>query len=174
MGLLALLRLRVHFRKAFRLHVGSGVKYTHQVLCTEAFAFFVNHVGHTVGINKQTASWCQVEVASCLEAKQKICGKQTKYLFRKAASEKVPLLDAGRKKLGFPVPVRVWLQQEPWTKHVKEVFHEAPASRYFDTDQLMKYVDAHIMGKADNSRKIWTVYSFIQWYDTYFAGTGAN
>ena len=108
------------------------------------------------------------EVASCLEAEQKVSGKQTKYLFRKAALEKVPFTDAVRKKLGFPVPVRVWLKQESWAAHVKEAFQEAPGSRYFDTDLLMKYMDAHMTGKADNSRKIWTVYSFIQWYGVYF------
>ena len=108
------------------------------------------------------------DVASCLGTEQKICGKQTKYLFRKVASGKVPLVDADRKKLGFPVPIRVWLRQEPWAAHVKEVFQEAPGSRYFDTDQLMKYMNAHIAGKADNSRKIWTIYSFIQWYTAYF------
>ena len=80
----------------------------------------------------------------------------------------VPFTDAVRKKLGFPVPVRVWLRQEPWAAHVKEVFQEAPGSRFFDTDLLMKYMDAHISGKADNARKIWTIYSFIQWYGVYF------
>ena len=109
------------------------------------------------------------EVASRLEADQKICGKQTKYLLRKAAAQKVPIMDAGRKKLGFPVPIRIWLKQETWAAHVKEVFREAPGSRYFDTDQLMKYMNAHIKGKADNSRKIWAVYSFLQWYGAYFS-----
>ena len=108
------------------------------------------------------------EAALCLEAEQKVYGKQTKYLFRQAASEKVPRMDADRKKLGFPIPVRVWLRQEPWASHVKEVFQDAPGAQYFDTDRLMEYLNEHMEGRADNSRKIWTVYSFIEWYGAYF------
>ena len=41
----------------------------------------------------------------------------------------------------------------------------------------MKLLDDHRSGKADNSRRIWTVYMFLVWYKVYFeenAGIGAQ
>ena len=32
----------------------------------------------------------------------------------------------------------------------------------------MKLLDRHKAGKADNSRRIWTVYMFLVWYGVYF------
>ena len=54
---------------------------------------------------------------------------------------------------------------------VKEKFTGEVANTYFDTDRLVKLLDQHKEGKADNSRKIWTVYTFLVWYDQYFAET---
>lgn len=109
------------------------------------------------------------KTASALTSSQKISGAQTKYLFRKVASQKIPVTDANRKKLGFPVPIRLWLRQEEWISKVRKEFREAPGSGYFHTNMLMKLIDEHARGKADHSRKIWTVYSFLQWYKGYFA-----
>ena len=35
----------------------------------------------------------------------------------------------------------------------------------------MQYLDEHKEGKADNSRKIWTVYMFLVWYEDFFGNT---
>ena len=42
------------------------------------------------------------------------------------------------------------------------------AEKYFDTKKLIKLLDIHKSGKKDLSRKIWTVYTFIVWYNQYF------
>ena len=34
--------------------------------------------------------------------------------------------------------------------------------------EIVKYLDDHKEGKADNSRKIWTIYMFLVWYEEYF------
>ena len=36
----------------------------------------------------------------------------------------------------------------------------------------MKLLDDHRDGKADNSRKIWTVFTFLVWYRVYFEKNG--
>jgi len=33
---------------------------------------------------------------------------------------------------------------------------------------LVKLLDDHKNGKADNSRRVWTVYTFLVWYDQFF------
>jgi len=75
---------------------------------------------------------------------------------------------ANKKKLGFPIPIRVWLKEEKYYSIVKEAFKSDDAELYFNTDILVKFLDDHFKGKKDNSRKIWTVYMFLVWYEQYF------
>lgn len=73
-----------------------------------------------------------------------------------------------QKKLGFPVPTRVWLKEDKYYNIVKEKFTGEVAQKYFNTDMLVKLLDDHKNGKADNSRRVWTVYTFLVWYDQFF------
>ena len=75
---------------------------------------------------------------------------------------------AGKKKLGFPVPTRVWLKEDKYYNIVKEKFTGEVAQKYFNTDMLVKLLDDHKNDKADNSRRVWTVYTFLVWYDQFF------
>ena len=95
----------------------------------------------------------------------------TKYAMRLAAKKDTPpqtAKTAAKKKLGFPVPIRVWLKEEKYYNVVKEHFLSDVSKHFFDTDFLMNLLDEHRDGKKDNSRKIWTVFIFIVWYNVYF------
>ncbi len=95
----------------------------------------------------------------------------TKYAMRLAAKRDTPpetADTAAKKKLGFPVPIRVWLKEDGCYETVKSSFTSDTAEQFFHTDLLMKLLDDHKNGKADNSRKIWTVYMFLVWYHVYF------
>ena len=94
--------------------------------------------------------------------------KATKYAFRIAAKRHLPEATANKKKLGFPVPIRVWLKEEKYYNIVKEAFESKASKEFFDTDSIMKLLKDHKAGKADNSRKIWTIYVFLVWYKVYF------
>lgn len=108
------------------------------------------------------------ELARCLPTKAKVRDHQTKYLFRKAAKRCLPRDSADRKKLGFPVPIRVWLKEEPWYSEVKAVFTSDSAKEFFHTEKLVELLDEHKAGHKDNSRKIWTVFAFLTWYKVFF------
>ena len=73
-----------------------------------------------------------------------------------------------KKKLGFPVPIRVWLKEDKYYNIVKSSFTGNAANKFFNTDMIVKLLDDHKNGKADNSRKIWTIYTFLVWYNVYF------
>ena len=95
----------------------------------------------------------------------------TKYAMRLAAKKDTPpetAKTAVKKKLGFPVPIRVWLKEDGYYNKVKTAFTGTAAEKYFNTDKLVKLLDDHRAGKGDYSRKIWTVYMFLVWYDVYF------
>ena len=108
------------------------------------------------------------DVARRIPTKFKVNKHNTKYAMRMAAHRYLPDMVAEKKKLGFPVPIRIWLRDEKYYNIIKKAFNSEAANKYFNTDVLMKYLDEHKEGKADNSRKIWTVYMFLVWYEDFF------
>lgn len=108
------------------------------------------------------------EVARKIPTKLKTKNYTTKYILRQASEKYLPKEVADKKKLGFPVPIRVWLKEEETYQEVKELFTGKAAQKYFNTDKLVGLLDGHRQGEADNSRKIWTVYAFLVWYQIFF------
>lgn len=99
----------------------------------------------------------------------------TKYAMRLAARKDTPKQTAKtstKKKLGFPVPIRVWLKEDKYYNIVKGYFESENSKKFFNTTPLLKLLDDHRDGKADNSRKIWTVFIFLVWYKVYFENDG--
>ncbi len=107
-------------------------------------------------------------VASRIPVKHRIAAGTTKYAMRLAARRHIPASAADKPKLGFPVPIRVWLRQEKYYQTVRTAFLSPAARRFFHTEELLRLLDQHYNGKKDNSRKIWTVYMFLVWYGVYF------
>ncbi len=108
------------------------------------------------------------DVARTLPGKLKVNNKNTKIALRQAAAKHLPKFTAEKKKLGFPVPIRIWLREEKYYNVVKNIFNSNIASKFFNTEVLNRYLDLHFSGKEDNSRKIWTIYIFLVWYNIYF------
>ena len=99
----------------------------------------------------------------------------TKYVMRLAAKKDTPkqtAKTAAKKKLGFPVPIRVWLKEDKYYNIVRSSFESESAKMFFNTAPLIRLLDDHRDGKADNSRKIWTVFIFLVWYKVYFENNG--
>ncbi len=109
-----------------------------------------------------------MEQAQSLPHEYKINGQNTKYIFRKAANRTLPDEWADRKKVGFPVPIRYWLREERYRDIVKGYFESDFAKEFFDTDALLRLLDEHFTEKANNQRKIWTVFTFLVWYKRFF------
>ena len=107
-------------------------------------------------------------LAAGLPKEAKIADGTTKDIFRKAVSKYIPQDTDGRKKLGFPIPIRVWLRQDDWYQMVKELFTSKEAEEFFHTEKLLQLLREHKEGKKDNSRKIWTVLAFLIWHHTFF------
>lgn len=108
------------------------------------------------------------KVASTIPTHLRVNKENTKYAMRQAALRHLPQETAEKEKLGFPVPTRVWLRDEHYYTVVKDMFTSPTAEKFFNTDILVDYLDEHFIEKEDNSRKIWTVYVFLVWYQIYF------
>ncbi|WP_139653556.1 asparagine synthase (glutamine-hydrolyzing) [Raoultibacter phocaeensis] len=94
--------------------------------------------------------------------------EQTKITLREAAMRTIPQEWAQKEKLGFPVPVKSWLKQDRYYDQVKAWFTSDEAERFFEVEKLVKLLDDHRAGFADNTRKIWIIYMFLMWYKIYF------
>ncbi|MBR3198422.1 MAG: asparagine synthase (glutamine-hydrolyzing) [Bacilli bacterium] len=92
----------------------------------------------------------------------------TKKIFRDIASEVLEDKVSTKKKLGFPVPIREWMKDEDTYKQIKAMFEKN--NRFFETKRIVKLLDDHKKGKADNSRKVWTIYVFLLWHEIFFGG----
>ncbi|MBE6872918.1 MAG: asparagine synthase (glutamine-hydrolyzing) [Ruminococcus albus] len=109
-----------------------------------------------------------MELAQQIPKKYRVNKENTKYAMRIAALKACPPQTANKKKLGFPVPTRVWLREEKYYNIVKNSFTSPVAEKFFNTKALVELLDAHREEKYDYSRKIWTVFTFLIWYDVYF------
>ena len=108
------------------------------------------------------------KVASKIRPDFRVNRVSTKYAFRMAAKERLPEEVASKKKLGFPVPIRIWLKEDKYYSIIKKAFESAAAKKYFKSEKLIELLDKHRSGKGDFSRKIWTVYMFLVWHKQYF------
>lgn len=108
------------------------------------------------------------KVAFSIPVKHRVDKHETKRYFRKAANEFMPDITAERKKLGFPIPVRNWLKEDKYYHLVKSTLTSKEAEKFFNVSELEKLLDDHYNGKVDNSRKVWTIYAFILWYQKHF------
>ncbi|MDO4523336.1 MAG: asparagine synthase (glutamine-hydrolyzing) [Eubacteriales bacterium] len=108
------------------------------------------------------------EVARQIRTGMKLKKHTTKFAFRRVAEPCLPEFTTNKKKLGFPVPIRVWLKEDGGYGRVKEAFQSEAAGRYFHTERILRLLDEHKNGVRDNSRKIWTIYTFLVWYQVFF------
>ena len=106
-------------------------------------------------------------LAAALPAAAKANARMTKIALRQAAAHTLPPASAARKKLGFPVPVRDWLRQEPYTSRVRAAFARPAAAQFFRPQVLHSMLNRHLHG-GDCWRQIWCVYSFLIWYEQFF------
>jgi len=113
------------------------------------------------------------ELARTIPVRHKVHNEITKYAFRRAAKNKLPEDWAKRRKLGFVVPFVLWIKEEKYYKIVKEVFNKDFVSEFFDKDKINKLLDDHFNGITNNGRKVYTIYTFLKWYEIYFKGAAA-
>lgn len=108
------------------------------------------------------------EVARKMPIYAKINKETTKVALRKAAQKVIPNEAYKKKKLGFPVPLREWIREDSLYNQIKEKFSSESANKFFKQDKILRLLEMHKAGKKDCYKKIWTIYTFLVWYDIYF------
>ncbi|ALX48432.1 asparagine synthase (glutamine-hydrolyzing) [Lentibacillus amyloliquefaciens] len=105
-------------------------------------------------------------VASGIPVDMKIANGTTKNILREASRGIIPDHVLHRKKLGFPVPIRHWLKNELYD-WAKQLIDESETDHLLYKSYVLDLLEAHCQGKADYSRKIWTVLMFMLWHQIF-------
>lgn len=108
------------------------------------------------------------DIASRMPSKYKVNEEQNKVAFRTAAQKMLPEEIAFRKKLGFIVPIRIWMADDRYNQDVRAKFHSEMAEKFFNVEEINTIFDEYVGGNSDNWRKVWTIYTFLVWYEEYF------
>ena len=108
------------------------------------------------------------DIASRLPVEYKVTAEENKVAFRTAALKKLPEEIAFRKKLGFVVPIRYWMADESYNQDVRDKFKSDIADKFFKKDEIWAIYEEYIGGNSDLWRKVWTIYTFLVWYEEYF------
>ena len=108
------------------------------------------------------------DIASRMPSRFKVNEEQNKVAFRTAAANVIPDEIAFRKKLGFIVPIRMWLADERYNQDVQKKLTSEMAGKFFNLEEVDAIWQDYIGGNSDNWRKIWTIYTFLVWYEEYF------
>jgi asparagine synthase (glutamine-hydrolysing) len=105
-------------------------------------------------------------VASKLTPQEKINGHVTKYLLRESFKSELDLTAIDRKKLGYPVPIRLWLKDELYDWAIN-IIKSSNADEFINKETALKLVEDHRTGPFDLSRKIWTILVFLIWHKVF-------
>jgi asparagine synthase (glutamine-hydrolysing) len=103
-------------------------------------------------------------VASRLPLDEKITRATTKYALRRALEPIVPSHVLNRPKLGFPVPIRHWLQAGELLDWAHDMLAMSQADELIDITTVRRMLDEHLAGTSDHSRRLWTVLIFMLWH----------
>ncbi|MGM8211535.1 asparagine synthase (glutamine-hydrolyzing) [Virgibacillus sp. W0430] len=106
------------------------------------------------------------DVARMIPVSERIKGRTTKAILRDAFKGEVPDAALHRKKLGFPVPIKLWLKRELYL-WAKQLIEESEIDEFISKEYVMKLLEQHSTNKGDYSRKIWTVLMFILWHQQF-------
>lgn len=109
------------------------------------------------------------EVASKLPTYAKINKQTTKPALREAAKKVIPNESYKKKKLGFPVPLREWIREDDLYNEIKIKFESETANKFFNQKKILKLLNNHKSGKKDCYKKVWTIYTFLVWYEQFFS-----
>lgn len=102
------------------------------------------------------------ELAATIPARFKVANGTTKYALREALRPLLPKVVAERPKLGFPIPIRHWLQHE-MRDFAWDLMQTADLP-YFNRSTIQSILNANQKTLVNHDRKLWTLIIFALWH----------
>jgi asparagine synthase (glutamine-hydrolysing) len=103
------------------------------------------------------------KVAAKIPSEEKITKDTTKYALRQALKRIVPEHVLNRRKLGFPVPIRLWLKDEMYD-WARQIILKSQTEEEIDKNAVLKLLEEHRAGTLDHSRRIWALLVYMLWH----------
>ena len=107
-----------------------------------------------------------LKVIARIPTRYKITHHTTKFILRQAFRDMIPEHVVSKKKLGFPVPIRMWLKDQ-FHAWAQDKIMNNDMGEWINRDHMMKLLSDHRSSKNDNSRHLWTVMMFYLWAESY-------
>lgn len=112
-----------------------------------------------------------VEFAARVPDDLKLHGKTGKYVLKEAVADLIPSEILHRKKMGFPTPLRTWLQDANSSPLLKSLCdRDGFLASVLDLDQVRVLLDRHVSGTVDATDRIWRLLNLQIWGDLYLSG----
>ncbi len=102
-------------------------------------------------------------IASGLPRHMKLAGGTTKYALRQALRRIIPPHVLNRRKLGFPVPIRLWLREEMY-EWARGIIADSQTDELVNRQAVFALLEEHRKGELDRSRQIWALLVFMLWH----------
>ena len=103
------------------------------------------------------------KVAATIPVDQKLTHGTSKYALRQALAKIIPGHVLNRRKLGFPVPIRLWLRDEMYD-WAKGIIADSRTDALIDKKAALALLDEHKEGQHDRSRQLWALLMFMLWH----------
>ncbi|KAA2267113.1 asparagine synthase (glutamine-hydrolyzing) [Solihabitans fulvus] len=102
-------------------------------------------------------------IAASIPVDQKLAGGTTKYALRRALAKIIPAHVLNRPKLGFPVPIRLWLRNEMYD-WARGIIADSRTDELLDKRAVLALLEEHKAGQFDRSRQLWALLVFMLWH----------
>jgi asparagine synthase (glutamine-hydrolysing) len=128
-------------------------------------------MAHSLEVREPLMDHPLVEWLATLPSSLKVRGQEGKLLLKKAMEPHLPHDIMYRPKMGFSVPLAVWLRGPLRARASESILGPRLASTgLFDARYLRELVDAHVAGTRDHSSPLWTLLMF----DAFLRNAGAD
>ena len=106
-----------------------------------------------------------VELMARVPARYKASGWTKKKLLKQAFSSFLPREILHRKKMGFSVPMALWLRTE-LSSTMKDVLSPEELKRipYLNVSEVESLVVEHLSGKANHENRLWALINLVYWH----------
>lgn len=109
-----------------------------------------------------------VEFAATVPSALKLHGKEKKYLLKKSLEGFLTDETLYRKKMGFSVPLALWLTTE-LKQFCNAAFYnkDGALAQLFSLSKIQEMWQQHLQGKHQFTQELWSLLVFSMWWDCY-------
>ena len=106
-----------------------------------------------------------VELMAAAPDALKVAGRTKKVLMRQAFKELLPPSILNRRKVGFSIPLALWLRTD-LRDTMQEILAESEVRRlgYLRPAEVERFKAEHLAGRANHESKLWALINLVSWH----------